>query len=595
MARRSGRLGACSSEGKVIRKASFLTVFALGSGVFAQTPPLVNIGLYPTAVTDSFEVRASIDAVLDPQGLLNGTFTIRWDAAAGGTVPLSSLAADCNRYILTDNVDGVVVDGAFAYYTFNLVAIQALSPTCPLTTTPEPIAGFRMTGFTGCTSVNVVNDAFTAANNKDYFISIGGVERTGAIVSAAVTAGTIPAPDPGTFPSLCTDMQPFQLAGTPAGGVWSGTGVAGSGPYTFDPAVGTQTLTYTVTTNGCSNSAQVVVQVDIASLWYADLDLDGLGDPNSGVLACIQPSGFVADMSDACPLLFGTVGDPCDDGDPCTVNDVIDGACGCAGTFEDGDNDGICDASDDCPSVAGQQGDSCDDGDPLTVGDVIDANCTCAGTLPDDCLGVPGGPALPGTPCDDNDPLTGDDTWSAICQCEGLLIDCNGDAGGAAFIDGCGVCAGGNTGVVPDPDGDGDGVLDCDDNCAALANADQADGDGDGVGDPCDNCPFDANPLQEDVDGDGVGDVCDPIITGMSGQGPQRVGMSPNPTDGLVRLDDLPAEASRVVVYAASGAVVFDGQAVAQLDLSHLPPAVYRLRITDREGATLFSAPLLVH
>ena len=36
-----------------------------------------------------------------------------------------------------------------------------------------------------------------------------------------------------------------------------------------------------------------------------------------------------------------------------------------------------------------------------------------------DCLGVPGGPALPGTPCDDNDPATTNDTWTAECVCVG--------------------------------------------------------------------------------------------------------------------------------------------------------------------------------
>ncbi|MBP6391897.1 MAG: T9SS type A sorting domain-containing protein [Flavobacteriales bacterium] len=38
-----------------------------------------------------------------------------------------------------------------------------------------------------------------------------------------------------------------------------------------------------------------------------------------------------------------------------------------------------------------------------------------------DCLGVPDGPALPGTPCDDSDPNTANDTWSANCVCEGLV------------------------------------------------------------------------------------------------------------------------------------------------------------------------------
>ncbi|MBI4884350.1 MAG: LamG domain-containing protein [Actinobacteria bacterium] len=74
-----------------------------------------------------------------------------------------------------------------------------------------------------------------------------------------------------------------------------------------------------------------------------------------------------------------------------------------------------------------------------------------------------------------------------------------------------------------EPDTDGDGVIDDDDNCPNDANADQANNDADGAGNVCDpdddndgveddddNCPTTANADQADFDLDGIGDACDP-------------------------------------------------------------------------------------
>ena len=65
---------------------------------------------------------------------------------------------------------------------------------------------------------------------------------------------------------------------------------------------------------------------------------------------------------------------------------------------------------------------------------------------------------------------------------------------------------------LPAPDEDADGILDGDDNCITVPNADQADEDDDGVGDACDNCPGIPNADQTDTDEDGVGDVCDNCV-----------------------------------------------------------------------------------
>ncbi len=79
---------------------------------------------------------------------------------------------------------------------------------------------------------------------------------------------------------------------------------------------------------------------------------------------------------------------------------------------------------------------------------------------------------------------------------------------------------------TPQPDADGDGIGDLEDNCPSIANADQADLDGDGEGDACDddvdgdgvsnnedNCPTTPNADQADLDNNGIGEACDEVCT----------------------------------------------------------------------------------
>jgi M6 family metalloprotease-like protein len=79
----------------------------------------------------------------------------------------------------------------------------------------------------------------------------------------------------------------------------------------------------------------------------------------------------------------------------------------------------------------------------------------------------------------------------------------------------------GLTPCVAGVDSDGDGIEDCDDNCRAYPNSDQADVDGHLLGDACDdwdadgwanyedNCDTIPNVEQQDWDEDGIGDLCD--------------------------------------------------------------------------------------
>ena len=106
--------------------------------------------------------------------------------------------------------------------------------------------------------------------------------------------------------------------------------------------------------------------------------------------------------------------------------------------------------------------------------------------------------------------------------------------------------------LVDDDDDDNDGVLDVNDNCPLLANANQTDTDGDGQGDTCDLdddndnimdvmdiCPLIPNPGQEDFDGDGIGDPCDDDIDGDGV--PNTLDLCPEtPLDAVVNIDGCP-------------------------------------------------------
>ena len=179
----------------------------------------------------------------------------------------------------------------------------------------------------------------------------------------------------------------------------------------------------------------------------------------------------------------GAFGSACDDGDPCTYNDVFDAACNCAGVLQpiDTDMDGTDDCLDECPNdplkiVAGicgcgvvETGDSdgdsvvdCIDGCPSDPSKIAPGDCGCGvSDMDSDFDGT--------ADCNDLCPNDPGKTTAGICGCGVADLDtdldgtfdcddlCPNDSGKIVpGICGCGVA---------DNDADGDLVLDCDDGC----------------------------------------------------------------------------------------------------------------------------------
>ncbi|MEO8590706.1 MAG: thrombospondin type 3 repeat-containing protein, partial [Flavobacteriales bacterium] len=275
-------------------------------------------------------------------------------------------------------------------------------------------------------------------------------------------------------------------------------------------------------------------------------------------------------------------GSACDDSNASTGNDQWNALCICTGLLFD--CFGI-------PGGAALPGVACDDDNPGTGNDVWTSTCLCLGEAYD-CVGVIGGAALPGSACDDSDPGTVNDLWNVNCDCIGIPMDCAGVVNGTAFIDGCGTCAGGTTGVAPDPDQDADGALDCLDNCPQIGNMDQADFEGDSFGDLCDNCPWISNPGQEDDDGDGIGNVCDEVgIAEIAGA--LQLILHPNPSQGTVLLTPSMPEARKVIVVDLLGSAVVRIPYSPWLDLRSLAQGTYMVLVLDGDDHLLGRARMV--
>lgn len=160
---------------------------------------------------------------------------------------------------------------------------------------------------------------------------------------------------------------------------------------------------------------------------------------------------------DPCTCIGGPT--PCNDGNACTVNDVIGNSGQCAGTPVNV-NDGNPCTVDSCNTSTGvishvqlPAGSSCSDGNPCTVSDVCDSSGRCAGTpaiiddgnpcTVDACsptTGVVSHTPSPGIACSDGNACTVADTCDAAGRCVGTAVPI--DDGKPCTLDSCNAATG---------------------------------------------------------------------------------------------------------------------------------------------------------
>lgn len=380
-------------------------VLAVLLGLFATTlnaqlPASVDIDLATSGNEDTLLVRLRANGAGFGELLTGLTFTVRWPATSASDVQITGNICPS---AIPASLMPTTTDGAWKYATVNAFGLSLLQDECPgvglQNGTWLTILELGITGPGVCTPFNIVNDDWTDASNRSYYLSLNGQERIGSIEPAPADGG-----------NCIVDCL----------GVVGGPALPGSSCDDLDDCTAGD-----VWTSGCACTGV-----------FQDQDGD-----------------TVCDTQDGCPL------------DPLKS---APGICGCGTPDTDSDSDGTADCTDGCPNdplkvspgVCGcgqlEAGSACDDGNIATIDDVVLPDCTCAGTLVD---------------CDDEDECTADSYDGAECRNEPLP---DGDADGVCdLIDGCpsdpgktdpGVCGCG----IPDLDSDADGSLDCEDACPLV-------------------------------------------------------------------------------------------------------------------------------
>ncbi|WP_160114360.1 DUF6443 domain-containing protein [Aquimarina sp. AU119] len=169
---------------------------------------------------------------------------------------------------------------------------------------------------------NLGNDATYTANEGSgrYYIRAYDYNGGWSDDSGFVDVTIPPLVTPPSIPSiteLCgSTTLSFNSVNVPNGVTWywqssdSGTDSSNSeSSISFTEGNATGNVHYIKAqdnTTGCwSTATRIDYIINSSSIWYADTDGDGFGDPNTSLSDCTQPTGYVNNANDQCPEVYG--------------------------------------------------------------------------------------------------------------------------------------------------------------------------------------------------------------------------------------------------------------------------------------------------
>ncbi|TXI80490.1 MAG: hypothetical protein E6Q44_07040, partial [Flavobacteriales bacterium] len=176
----------------MISRVGLLLLAMTGGGAAMAQPTSVDIDLRRNATGDSLLLYVRPNGQGFSQVVSGLTFTIRWEAASNAT--LVSRTQFCpEAFSISASGDGEIDNGAYTYRTYNAFGAALIQNECPdrawVQNAWNLIMRIKVDNVNQCTNFNVVNDAYTAANNKNFYVSLGGDPKTGVIEPTVAQLG----------------------------------------------------------------------------------------------------------------------------------------------------------------------------------------------------------------------------------------------------------------------------------------------------------------------------------------------------------------------------------------------------------------------
>ena len=209
-----------------------------------------------------------------PTASVTGTFSsspagLNFVSTATGEINIAASAT--GSYTITHTTSGACPNTSSQTITITSTPDATFSygntAYCVNGTNPSPVFGAGTSAGTFSAGAGLSINATTgvinlAASTPNTYTVTNSIAAVGACPATSETFDvTINALPTITFApaSVCENTPSVTLSATPVGGTYSGTGITGN---TFDPSVGTQTITYAYTDgNNCSATANALITV----------------------------------------------------------------------------------------------------------------------------------------------------------------------------------------------------------------------------------------------------------------------------------------------------------------------------------------------